>query len=359
MRVLELFSGIGGMRHGLERGVDDQRDDMIFTSIDLNQFCNEIYRESFGEAPVAADITGLTLEWFEHLGADIWTMAPPCQPYSRQGGLLQSKDPRARPLHYLINILRSLKRLPNLIILENVKNFETSDSCSELVGVLKHRGYRRIRGFLINPLYMGFPNSRLRFFLVAQLGMLEEPESTNSFPIVTNDPQCASEYPLRNCPSWMLSNMKTPIDQFLCSGHSPEVLSQLMVPASLLSKQAAFCFDIVSPASVQSLCFTRAYTKFVNGTGSVLYDDEWSGPVDDQKRPIFGELSSMVELNGKLRYFCPMEIARLNGFPVDACHGHCHLLLPTACHADKQTYRALGNSLNPHIVAQLFKNVLS
>ena len=59
----------------------------------------------------------------------IWLMSPPCQPYTRQGKQEDVKDPRAKPILNLMEIFSSLVYKPNCILLENVKNFEISESC--------------------------------------------------------------------------------------------------------------------------------------------------------------------------------------------------------------------------------------
>ncbi len=317
-----------------------------FTAIDMNEFCNEVYRTSFGDQPLSRDICSIPLDWFETLCADIWTMSPPCQPYTRQGNQHDAEDDRAKPLTYLTHeILAKLRNLPRHIILENVKNFETSVSFNELVKVLHSRGYM-LRGFLLNPLYMGFPNSRLRFFLVATL----TGQPNDHVPIVSNDPlQCTAFEQIVTPPS--LIHGTNQIGDYLCKDHGID----LRVPKSILEKKAAFCFDIVSAESTQCLCFTRAYTKFIDGTGSVLMTHVPEDcAMDEKSRPILRDMESMTELYGKLRYFCPTEAARLNGFKVNEPGG---LRFPSDCFGGKKYYRAVGNSLNPQVVAFLVRNV--
>ena len=351
-KVLELFSGIGGMRAGLTEGFDPSVN-LSFTSVDMNEFCNDVYYKSYGDKPLNRDICSIPLNWFEDLGADIWTMSPPCQPYTRQGNQKDILDDRAEPLTYLTNqILGKLHNVPKIIILENVKNFEISDSYNRLVQVLHQRGYK-MRGFLLNPLYMGFPNSRLRFFLIASL-------SNDSFPpnesprvnIQTNDPiQCPD---FDQLPSTNTIGVRR-IGEFLCRSHR---LGDFLVPKKLLEKKAAFCFDIVSSESTQCVCFTRAYTKYIDGTGSVLLTEvaEQASGMDEKFRPVFSGIESMAELYGKLRYFCPAEAARLNGFKVGKISGG--LSFPPDCSGGKQFCRAVGNSLNPNVVAYLVRHHL-
>ena len=343
MKVLELFSGIGGMRCGLTEALPNE--ELEFISVDVNEFCNKVYEESFGNGPLSLDICGISLDWFTNLGADVWTMSPPCQPYSRQGKGLGSKDERAAPLHHLIGILGQLENLPKLIIVENVKNFEESDSFQELKKVLETLNYD-LFGYLLNPLYMGFPNSRLRFFLVAKLG--SDSSIPVPFKILCNDPVYAEFDRIDT------NRLRNPISDFLCQGHDDVTLR---VPDSVLDKPAAFALDVVTRESLQCLCFTRSYRKYINGTGSVLLESKSNlvECLDEKFRPKFVHLKSMNELRGCLRYFCPLEAARLNGFHVNASDARWTLKFKDSCKGGIQYYRAVGNSLNPHVVAFLVK----
>ena len=338
LKVLELFSGIGGMRCGIKEGLS-RKEQVSFKAVDVNRFCNDIYSNSYSDGDVEClDISALSREWLEAVGADIWTMSPPCQPYTRQGNMQGSLDERARPLHHLIDVMRSMSgsNIPKLILIENVKNFEISDSFAELKQVLESLNYS-LYGYFLNPLYMGFPNSRLRFFLVASL---RDPlEQQIPFLIHTNDPNM-KEYEFISTTS-----SERRISDFLCVDHTVETDARLTIPEGVLAKRAAMCFDVVSARSKQCLCFTRAYTKYINGTGSVLLTaEEKADSFDNMDRPIF-KIDSMQELHASLRYFCPLEAARLNGFKEGS------LKLPNGCQGGAQLYRAVGNAVNPDIVA--------
>eukprot|EP00933_Yihiella_yeosuensis_P083442 TRINITY_DN9765_c0_g1_i3.p1 TRINITY_DN9765_c0_g1~~TRINITY_DN9765_c0_g1_i3.p1 ORF type:complete len:200 (-),score=24.84 TRINITY_DN9765_c0_g1_i3:213-737(-) len=106
-------------------------------------------------------------------------MSPPCQPYSRQGKILDAEDARAKPLLHIISVLKEVVTPPEAIVLENVKNFEQSESFARLREVLELRGYEW-RSFLLSPRQFGFPNSRLRFYMVAKL----RKGSEDAFPLV-------------------------------------------------------------------------------------------------------------------------------------------------------------------------------
>jgi site-specific DNA-cytosine methylase len=78
--VLELFSGIGGMRAGLERVADTGaitlRD---VTAVDINHFANSMYSHNFHSPDgkvkgrvVTKLIEQFSPEWLDKLGADLW-----------------------------------------------------------------------------------------------------------------------------------------------------------------------------------------------------------------------------------------------------------------------------------------------
>lgn len=97
------------------------------------------------------------------------------------------------------------------------------------------------------------------------------------------------------------------------------------------------------PHSRTSNCFTKAYSKFVEGTGSVLQT------ADSNIRGIEGKSESLLSL--KLRYFTPKEVANLHRFPES-------FQFPEQL-TSKQRYQLLGNSLNVEVVAHLVQYLLT
>ena len=62
------------------------------------------------------------------------------------------------------------------------------------------------------------------------------------------------------------------------------------------------------PAKVRSCCFTKSYTRYAIGSGSLL---QTSAP--QTVHPVPRDLEHLRSLG--LRYFTPREVARLHGFP--------------------------------------------
>jgi tRNA (cytosine38-C5)-methyltransferase len=121
-----------------------------------------------------------------------------------------------------------------------------------------------------------------------------------------------------------------------------EYFRQFLVPESLVKKKGLL-FDIVKKEDNRSCCFTKAYGRFVEGTGSVLQTaspDQVTKPITDNE--------SVLQL--KLRFFTPREVASLHGFPPE-------FSFPSDL-TTRQMYQLLGNSLNVLVVAELIKYLL-
>jgi site-specific DNA-cytosine methylase len=93
-------------------------------------------------------------------------MSPPCQPYTRTGVQLADKDPRAKSFLNFLKLLPELKSL-NYFLIENVQGFENSPTHTLLIKACKENGFK-YQQFLLNPLHLGIPNSRLRFYFLAK-----------------------------------------------------------------------------------------------------------------------------------------------------------------------------------------------
>ncbi|RUP44925.1 hypothetical protein BC936DRAFT_148858 [Jimgerdemannia flammicorona] len=165
-KILEFYSGIGGMHYAARLANWDAH---VLKAFDINTTANEIYTHNFGKGVVAQrNIEALSLSFYDKLRADIWTMSPPCQPYTRTGLKNGSKDTRAKSFLYLMDMLPKMEHPPSYILVENVKGFEDSDTRNLLVEALTTSDYT-FQEFLLTPLQLGIPNSRLRYYLLVRL----------------------------------------------------------------------------------------------------------------------------------------------------------------------------------------------
>ncbi|XP_028393906.1 tRNA (cytosine(38)-C(5))-methyltransferase-like isoform X2 [Dendronephthya gigantea] len=164
LRAVEFYSGIGGMHYALKScGVAVN----VVAAIDINTIANEVYAHNFPNTVLLnRNIEGIKLEEFKKFDADIFTMSPPCQPFTRQGNKKASDDPRTKSFLHIMKVLRSLPKPPSYILMENVKGFEVSETREEFIRTLRETNYA-FQEFLLSPMQFGVPNSRLRYFLIA------------------------------------------------------------------------------------------------------------------------------------------------------------------------------------------------
>uniref|UniRef100_V9KYX4 tRNA (cytosine(38)-C(5))-methyltransferase n=1 Tax=Callorhinchus milii TaxID=7868 RepID=V9KYX4_CALMI len=366
----------------------------VIAAIDINTVANEVYKHNFPSTHLyPKTIEGMTLDDFNRLDFDMILMSPPCQPFTRIGSQKDVLDPRTKSFLYILDILPRLSKTPKYILLENVKGFETSVARDKLIQTLESCGYN-YQEFLLTPTCLGIPNSRLRYFLIAKL----QPgafcfQTVNwileGFPHHERDDWKQSKLPssdqtlstgdhtekLNNSECGHADNskcqeMETLIYKLETSGHLERKLkqnnnlsiqmiqdfleeklqnpSQYLISPKVLMRYALI-LDIVGLTCRRSVCFTKGYGHYAEGTGSVLQTAS-----DVELSTVFQEFETLSENEKlaqlsklKLRYFTPREIANLHGFPAE-------FNFPEKISV-KQSYRLLGNSLNIHVVAKLIE----
>ncbi|XP_034562252.1 tRNA (cytosine(38)-C(5))-methyltransferase [Notolabrus celidotus] len=379
VRVLELYSGIGGMHYALkESGIPFQ----VVAAIDINTTANQVYSHNFPNTPLwNKTIEGITLDDFNKLSFDMILMSPPCQPFTRIGLQGDIADPRTKSFLYILDLLPRLCRPPRFILLENVKGFESSTARERLVTTLKQCGYT-YQEIMMSPTSVGIPNSRLRYYLIAKLSTEHfnteiSSEIPGASPHPAEDDSPAPSHPSNQdtCPpedgvqgNLVLYKLETTIDaqrkmtqnknqsvrqiqDFMGPKVEVNIDQYLLPPKTLL--RYALLLDIVLPTCRRSVCFTKGYGRYVEGTGSVL-----QSCTDIEMESVFKDLEQSSEEEKlqqlsklKLRYFTPREVANLMGFPQS-------FSFPEQV-STKQQYRVLGNSLNIEVVSRLLHLMVS
>ena len=164
MKILDLFSGIGGFSLGLERAG--------FKTIafcEMDKYCKLVLQKHWKGVKMYNDVREITKARFETDGIElpeIITGGFPCQPFSVAGKQKGTSDDR----HLWPEMFRIIKEFkPRWVIGENVKGitniqdglvFETV--CTNLEG----EGYE-VRAFNIPAAGVGAPHRRERIWIVA------------------------------------------------------------------------------------------------------------------------------------------------------------------------------------------------
>jgi len=343
LKVLELFSGIGGMHRAAElaaRHLVDINIEIV-AAVDINTVSNCIYVHNHPNTPhLQKNINGLTVKQLTKLSPELVLMSPPCQPHTRQGKQLDTKDPRSSPLEHLMRVLPQVASVKYLL-LENVYGFEKSQARELVISRLTDAGFE-FQEFLLCPRQIGVPNSRLRYYLLAKREHHAKWSFEKSQEILENFNSLSVNLKEMN----NLNTSKRSLEEYL--DDREELNEEVIVPDKVLAKHSRV-LDIVRKDSMVSCCFTAGYTRYCEGTGSVL---QGAGTVEDLDR-VYRDLEEkglevLKEL--KLRYFSPNEVSKLLGFPDD-------FDFPNEV-SMRQQYKALGNSLNVHVVAVLIYSLL-
>lgn len=160
MRVVDLFSGCGGMSLGLEQagfnvvGAFDNWDSAI-----------AIYRENFGHPIFKADLNSEEASLaVKNLNPDLIAGGPPCQDYSIAGKRTLGK--RANLTIRFAEIVTSVR--PPWVIFENVYNIERFSTLPQMKTILSDAGYG-LSSMVLDASRCGVPQKRKRFFLIGRL----------------------------------------------------------------------------------------------------------------------------------------------------------------------------------------------
>ena len=363
IRVLELFSGIGGMHYALSKARDTLSpqifDFEVVAAIDISDVANKVYQHNFPQVHhIAGNICGLTAEKINKWEIDAIFMSPPCQPFTRQGLQKDLNDSRTEPLVHIVNLLPKLRRL-KYILVENVKGFENSDTCKLLTKAL-HKLSFETKTFLVSPTQIGIPNSRLRFYLLAKKtnhpGQNIFEEIDPAMNVITDLTGLVNISPIIKDAFLQNTNPCALEDYLKCNANN----DSLLIPDKVLCKYGEI-LDIVKPTSTNSCCFTKSYGRYAEGTGSVIQQDGNLDSVYERAKMYDKKSDDYVKIlqELKLRYIEPYEVADILGFPVknsayNAQVGEIHFQFPPEYLERRlHCYRVLGNSLNVNVVCFL------
>lgn len=169
MRVLDLFSGIGGFSLGLERTGGFE----TVAFCEIEEFPRRVLAKHWPEVPVYHDVRELTASILERDGiaVDVITGGFPCQDIStagKQAGM--SEGTRSGLWSEIVRLIREIR--PRYVIVENVANLLSGPSeqrggwFGRVLGDLAECGYdaewRNIPAWMV-----GHPHVRERVWLVA------------------------------------------------------------------------------------------------------------------------------------------------------------------------------------------------
>nr|XP_019956937.1 PREDICTED: tRNA (cytosine(38)-C(5))-methyltransferase [Paralichthys olivaceus] len=229
LRVLELYSGIGGMHYALkESGIPGQ----VVAAIDINTTTNQIYRHNFPDTPLwNKTIEGIPLDDFNKLSFDMILMSPPCQPFTRIGLQGDIHDLRTKSFLYILDVL------PSFAMISDAHAHPSESDSSELPTDLCPTCPSTCQ------LEEDMQGGRVLYKLETAADVQQKRNQNSNLSV-------------RQIQDFLEPQMEANLENFL------------LPPKTLL--RYALLLDIVQPSSRRSVCFTKGYGRYVEGTGSVL-----------------------------------------------------------------------------------------
>ena len=179
MKIIDLFSGIGGFSLGFQRA-GYQFTEHYFSEIDKHAIAN--YKYNFPHAKNLGDITSIHGGDFTDI--DIITFGSPCQDFSLAGRRAGLKGAKSSLIAHAIALIAQLR--PSLFVWENVKGALTSNARADFWAIIQafaNIGGYRLEWQLLNTSWV-LPQNRERIYLVGHLGGRSIP---GVFPIGKDD----------------------------------------------------------------------------------------------------------------------------------------------------------------------------
>ena len=164
MKIIDLFSGIGGFALGFQRA-GYRFTEHYFSEIDKHAIAN--YKYNFPHAKYIGDIT--TLHGGDFTDIDIITFGSPCQDFSLAGRRKGLKGSKSSLIEYAITLIANIR--PSIFIWENVKGAFSSNAGADFWAILQaftHIGGYRLEWQLLNTSWL-LPQNRERIYLVGHL----------------------------------------------------------------------------------------------------------------------------------------------------------------------------------------------
>ena len=291
MKFFDLFCGVGGFRLGMEANGN-----VCIGSCEIDKYARQTYAKNFGHEPEYTDVREINpgeLEDFDCLCAGF-----PCQAFSIAGKRRGFDDTRGTLFFEIMRIAR--EKQPSILFLENVKGLLSHDkgeTFRTIIESMDELGYDVEWQVLDSANWV--PQHRERIFLIGHL---------------------------RGKPR---SQVFSPYDTFKDQDDRNTNSKKEGISATLTTKQDRYPHAgfIVEPISA-----LNKGNHWGNGR-RMKSDNEDSFTITTLDR-------HGIRLDGKYRFFTPLECERLQGFPDGWTEGV----------SDVQRYKQMGNAVTATVV---------
>jgi len=161
MRVLDLFSGCGGMTLGFEQAGFE-----VVAAFDWWEPSIQVYRANFDHPIFQKDLSGVEdYSLFSDFQPDVIIGGPPCQDFSSAG----KRDEDLGRGDLTISFAEIISHVrPEWFVMENVERIIKTRKLQEAKHLFKTAGYG-LTEQVLDASFCGVPQARKRFFMVGHL----------------------------------------------------------------------------------------------------------------------------------------------------------------------------------------------
>lgn len=316
LTFIDLFAGIGGFRIALESfGAK-----CVFSS-DWDKYAQIVYEANFKEKPFG-DITKIDAK--EIPTHNVLCAGFPCQAFSISGKQKGFEDTRGTLFFDIARIAEHRK--PEILFLENVKNFAKHDGGKTLevvLNTLDEIGYNVFHKVL-NASHYGVPQSRERIYFV---GFRKDLEIENfEFPKPALEQVRLKDF--------LQPNSKA--KKYIIKRNDIKFYDK--VPK--LSKRDIFGSCPLFPIQIGTINKGGQGERIYSIDGHAIALTAYGGGVASKTGAYF--------VNGAIRKLTPCECSQLMGFPKN-------FKIPVT---DSQAYKLFGNSVVVPVLKKIFNEVI-
>ncbi len=346
IKFIELFSGIGGFRYGLERNGFK-----CVWANDNNKYANQIYKKNFGTKELQeGDIRSVDVDRIpDH---DLLCAGFPCQAFSLAGKRQGFNDTRGTLFFEIARILEAKR--PQTILLENVKGLLSHDNgktFARILSVLDELRYW-LEWQVLNSKNFRVPQNRERVFIV---GHLRNKSFKQIFPLRENakifneertgerKKQVANTIKARDYSNWRGNFVIPKIAGSLTGGgHSGGLHSDMPVIGCTLRQRDRHGKDEVrgQQLELREDFVSNALTSVEKD--SLVLDVPYAMGNGKPNRSTLcsGRTPEVGNKFESIRRLTPIECERLQGFPDNW----------TKDLSDTQRYKCLGNAVTTNVI---------
>lgn len=371
LRVVSLFSGIGGFEQGIEMAVGKENYEVVFSS-EIDRFASVGYKALYGHTP-----NGDIRQVDEHdiPDHDLLVAGFPCQQFSIAGQRLGFKDETKGTLFFEIARILEAKK-PRYILLENVKglvNHDKGKTFEIIKGRLRDLGYT-IHYKILNSKGFGLAQNRERIFIV---GKYNHPEFSYVFPeeksvsvkikdiledFVEDNYFASEEYHQRFVhkekhndiiQKGYIDNPYKDKDKYCVD--SDEGIARCLTVGNardikIMTKKKYILSDYAQ-GKIKERLGDKEGTVY-NYYNDIVYDD-YTGTLTTCTGSWTGKTGFVVLEEDCIRKITPLECLRLQGFKEET-----YQTLRNAGISNTQIYKQSGNAVSPPVIKAIIENLI-